>query len=226
MSSLAVHSTDHFADHEKECLWLTDYIYVATLYTAQPRLFWCMSLYSLSSWKRLCVQHATTNLWGWNSIVLLKKASVPIMCAWIQVVDIIYSVGNFTKKVHCRIWRERNINWNKYVWKARIPLISNKRGALRQIPCLELQRGFVTIYSACNCGMDVAYHIAPYSTKFTQSQHIYTTVTGSPAITGSLWMVTDGEPGLISKYSDMPLTLQCLQVFFTKLWEIDGCYQT
>jgi len=26
-------------DHGKECLWLTDYIYVTTLYTAQPRLF-------------------------------------------------------------------------------------------------------------------------------------------------------------------------------------------
>jgi len=76
MSSLAVHSTDHFTDREKECLWLTDYIYV----TAQPRLFWCMPLYSLSSRKCLCVQCATTNLWGWNTNVLLKKASVPTSC--------------------------------------------------------------------------------------------------------------------------------------------------
>jgi len=32
--------------------------------------------------------------------------------------------------------------------------------------------------------------------------------------------------GLSSKYGDIPLTLQCLQVFFTKLWEIDRCHQT
>jgi len=44
-------------DREKECLWLTDYIYVNTLYTTQPSLFWCMPLYPLSSWK-------------WESLVL------------------------------------------------------------------------------------------------------------------------------------------------------------
>jgi len=40
----------------------------------------------------------------------------------------------------------------------------------------------------------VAYHIAPFSTEFTQSQHIFDTVTGTIAITGSFWIVTDCEP--------------------------------
>ena len=38
------------------------------------------------------------------------------------------------------------------------------------------------------------------------------------------WMVTDREPGLSSKYGDVPLTSQYLQVFFSKLWEIDRCW--
>jgi len=44
--------------------------------------------------------------------------------------------------------------------------------------------------------------------KSTHSQHILTTVTGSPAITSSIWMVTDCEPCLSSKYGDVTLTLQ------------------
>jgi len=59
----------------------------------------------------------------------------------------------------------------------------------------------------------------------TQSQHNFTTVTGSPVITGSFRMVTNREPGLCSKYGDVPLPLQCLQVFFSKLWETDRCHQ-
>ena len=62
------------------------------------------------------------------------------------------------------------------------------------------------VYSTC--GMGVAYHIALYSIKFMQAQHIFTTVTGLPAITGSFWTVTDREPGLSSKYGDVHLTLQ------------------
>jgi len=36
----------------------------------------------------------------------------------------------------------------------------------------------------------------------------FTTVTGSPAITDSVWMVTGRKPDLSSKYGDMSLTLQ------------------
>jgi len=54
--------------------------------------------------------------------------------------------------------------------------------------------------------MGVAYHIAPYSTN--SHSIFFTTVTGSPAITGSFRMVTDHEPDLSSKYGNVPLTLQ------------------
>jgi len=52
-------------------------------------------------------------------------------------------------------------------------------------------------------------HIAPYSTKnVPQSQHMLTAVTGSPAITSSFGTVTDSEPGLSSKYGNVPLMMQ------------------
>jgi len=43
--------------------------------------------------------------------------------------------------------------------------------------------------------------------EITQSQHIFITVTGSPAITGSFWTVTDREPGLSTKYGNVSLTI-------------------
>jgi len=50
--------------------------------------------------------------------------------------------------------------------------------------------------------MGVAYHIAPI--HILQKSH---TVTACflPAITGSFWMATDHEPGLCSKYVNIPL---------------------
>ena len=53
--------------------------------------------------------------------------------------------------------------------------------------------------------------------KFTLSQHNFTTVTGSPAIIGSFWTVTDREPGLNSKYSNATLTLQAFSQSCEKL---------
>jgi len=57
------------------------------------------------------------------------------------------------------------------------------------------------VYGGYSCGIGVAYH--NYC-----SQRIFTTVTGSPATTGSFWMVTNCEPGLSSKYGDMLSQLQ------------------
>ena len=37
---------------------------------------------------------------------------------------------------------------------------------------------------------------------------MFTTVTGTPAITGSFWTVTDRESGLSSEYGDVPLGLR------------------
>ena len=67
--------------------------------------------------------------------------------------------------------------------------------------------------------MGVAYPIAPYSTKLHTVTIFLPLPPGSPEITGSFWMVTDcvTSHGLSFKCGDMPLTLQCVQAFFTKL---------
>jgi len=59
--------------------------------------------------------------------------------------------------------------------------------------------------------------------KVTQAQHIFVTGTGSPAITVSFWTVTDCEPGLSSKYDDVPLTLfsQSCEKFTDTIKHID-----
>ena len=46
----------------------------------------------------------------------------------------------------------------------------------------------------------------------------FITVTGSPAIIGSLWTVTDHEPGLSSKYDNVPFILQ--SIFSQKLTDV------
>ena len=48
--------------------------------------------------------------------------------------------------------------------------------------------------------------LAVFYKEITQSQHFFTTVTGSSANTGSFWTVTDREPGLSTKYGNVSLT--------------------
>ena len=73
-------------------------------------------------------------------------------------------------------------------------MISNKKGNTPTNTGLRAATRIVTTYTVNVVVVWVAYHIAPYSTKFTQSQHVFAAVTGTPAITGSFWMVTDREP--------------------------------
>ena len=51
-----------------------------------------------------------------------------------------------------------------------------------------------------------SFHICHCSPK--KVTYIFAIVTGSPTITGCLWIVRDHEPGLSSKYGDVSFTLQ------------------
>jgi len=75
-------------------------------------------------------------------------------------------------------------------------LISSKKGNTPTNTGLRAATRIVTMHvcGGCIVVVWVAYHITPFSTKFTQSQHIFDTVTGTIAITGSFWIVTDCEP--------------------------------
>ena len=70
------------------------------------------------------------------------------------------------------------------------------------------------MYGGCSCGMSVAHHTDPYSTKIhTVKAYFYhcSRVTRSQAVLG--WSQIISLHGLSSKYGNMCLTLQCLQVF-------------
>jgi len=92
---------------------------------------------------------------------------------------IIHSTGDYTKYVCCRIW-ENNINWNKHAWKARI----QQKGITPISTALRAATGIVTMYMVWyECSL-------PYCSIFYKIHTVtvyFTTVTGSPAITGEFW---------------------------------------
>jgi len=97
--------------------------------------------------------------------------------------------------------------------KGKKPLDIQQKGITPTNTSFRAATGIVTIYIVVVWAwLTILLCILQEST---QSQHIFITVTGSPAIIGSFWTVTYFEPGLSSKYGYMPLTSQCLQVFFT-----------
>ena len=85
-------------------------------------------------------------------------------------------------------------------------LISNKSGLLQQIPCLVCNQDCDHVYCGCNCGMDIAYHIAPYSTK-NHSSSIFLPLSQhhqqSHAVFG--WAQIMSIHTLSPKHGDMPL---------------------
>ena len=85
-------------------------------------------------------------------------------------------------------------------------LISNKSGLLQQIPCLVCNQDCDHVYCGCNCGMDIAYHIAPYSTK-NHSPSIFLPLSQhhqqSHAVFG--WAQIVSIHTLSPKHGDMPL---------------------
>ena len=142
--------------------------FISIVASGEPLSCWC-TLYSHVSNVPSQIYKDGTAFCSW------RRQVCQFMCAWIQVLD------SLCMGLQCvGALQNLNINWNKSVqmWMLGI-LFATWGHSNKHRPYLELATRIATTYG---CGLP---YCSVFYKKVTQSQHIFTTVTRSPAITSS-----------------------------------------